>query len=81
MAVMTNETLASNPHLAARGIFVDITHPEIGPTRVMRQPWPFSGLDFTLRHGPLIGQDNDYVLESILGITGSERQELDEVLR
>ena len=45
MAVMTNEALANDPHLAARGVFVDIEHPEIGRTRVMRQPWLFSDLD------------------------------------
>ena len=37
MAVMTNEALASDPHVAARGVFVDIEHPEIGRTRVMRR--------------------------------------------
>ena len=78
---MTNESLATDPHLAARGVFVDIEHPEIGRTRVMRQPWLFSDLDVDLRHGPLMGQDNDYVLDTILGLSTSERAELEEVLR
>ena len=69
MAVMTNESLATDPHLAARDVFVDIEHPELGRTRVMRQPWLFSDLDIDLRHGPLMGQDNDYVLDTILGLS------------
>ena len=82
MAVMTNEALATDPHLAARGVFVEIEHPEIGRTRVMRQPWLFSDLDIDLRHGPLMGQDNDYVLDRSSGSV-SERAPADlaDVLR
>ncbi len=69
MAVMTNEVLAGDPHLAARGVFVEIEHPEIGRTRVMRQPWLFSDLDIEVRPGPLMGQDNDTVLDTILGLS------------
>jgi crotonobetainyl-CoA:carnitine CoA-transferase CaiB-like acyl-CoA transferase len=81
MAVMTNEALANDPHLAARGIFVDIEHPQIGRTRVMRAPWLFSDLDCVVRHGPLIGEDNDYVLETLLGLSPDERARRAEVLR
>ena len=35
MAVMANETLAVEPHVAPRGAFVEIEHPELGRTRVM----------------------------------------------
>ena len=76
MAVMTNESLATDPHLAARRVFVDIDHPELGRTRVMRQPWLFSDLDVEIRHGPLMGQDNDYVLDTILGLSTSERADV-----
>jgi crotonobetainyl-CoA:carnitine CoA-transferase CaiB-like acyl-CoA transferase len=81
MAVMTNETLATDPHLTAREVFVDIEHPELGRTRVMRQPWLFSDLDVEVRHGPLMGQDNDYVLDTILGLSTEERAAIQEVLR
>ena len=80
MAVMTNEALASDPHVAARGIFVDIEHPEIGRTRVMRAPWLFSDLDCAVTPGPLIGQDNDDVLETLLGLSPDERARRAEVL-
>jgi crotonobetainyl-CoA:carnitine CoA-transferase CaiB-like acyl-CoA transferase len=80
MAVMTNEALAGDPHVAARGVFVDVEHPEIGRTRVMRAPWLFSDLQCVPRHGPLIGQDNDYVLGTLLGLSPDERARLSEVL-
>jgi hypothetical protein len=47
----------------------------------MHQPWLFSDLDVDVRHGPLMGQDNDYVLDTILGLSTSERAELEDVLR
>jgi CoA:oxalate CoA-transferase len=81
IAVMTNASLATDPHLSARNVFIDIEHPELGRTRVMRQPWLFSDLDIEIRHGPLLGQDNDYVLDTILGISTNERAALEEVLR
>jgi len=81
MAVMTNESLATYPHITARKVFADIEHPEIGRTRVMRQPWLFSDFDIAIRHGPLMGQDNDHVLDTILGLSTSERADLEDVLR
>ena len=51
-------------------IFVDVVHPEIGATRVLRAPWRFSDLPCAVtRHGPLMGQDNAYVLEQLLGLS------------
>jgi crotonobetainyl-CoA:carnitine CoA-transferase CaiB-like acyl-CoA transferase len=79
MAVMTNEALATDGHLAARGVFVDIDHPEIGRARVMRAPWLWSDLECLLHHGPLMGQDNTYVLEALLGMSPAERDQLAEV--
>ncbi len=81
MAVMTNEALATDPHLVARGMFVEVEHPEIGRTRVLRAPWLFSDLDCAItRHGPLMGQDNAYALEHLLGLSLDQRAALLEVL-
>ncbi len=80
-AVMTNEALATDPHLIDRNVFVDLVHPEIGPTRVMRAPWMFSDLSCDLRPGPLLGQDNEYVLKTLLDIAPGEIDQLSEVLR
>ena len=81
MSVMTNEALAHDPHVAARGVFVDIDHPEIGRTRVMRAPWLFSDLECTVRPGPLMGADNDDILDTLLAVSPEERAQLAEVLR
>ncbi len=81
MAVMTNEALASDPHLAARGVFVEVDHAEIGRTRVMRAPWLFSDLDCAVTSpGPLLGQDNAYVLQQLLGLSAADVARLSEVL-
>jgi len=47
----------------------------------MRPPWIFSDLDIELRPGPLMGQDNDHVLDTILRVSTRERAQLTEVLR
>lgn len=80
MAVMTNRALSSDPHLESRGVFVEIEHPEIGRTVVMRAPWLYSDLKVAPKHGPLIGHDNDDVLRTLLGLSEAECAQLSEVL-
>ncbi len=80
-AVATNDASASDPHLDAREVFVDLDHPAIGRTRVMREPWRFSDLPVTLRPAPLLGQDNGHVLGNILGLRPEEQAALQDVLR
>lgn len=64
--VMTFEALASDPHLDARGVFVDVHHPELGRQRVMRAPWLFSSSDCAIRRaGPLMGAHNDEILPAV----------------
>jgi benzylsuccinate CoA-transferase BbsF subunit len=78
----TNKQLASDPHLAARKVFVAVDHPEIGRHLVMRAPWIMSATDCSIeRHGPLLGQDNRYVLETILDIPVDEHAQFVEVFR
>jgi crotonobetainyl-CoA:carnitine CoA-transferase CaiB-like acyl-CoA transferase len=79
--VMTNAALTRDPHLVARGVFVEVHHPEIGTTRVMRAPWLYSDLPCAIvRPGPLIGQDNDYVMSEVLGASSETRTRLKDVL-
>ena len=78
----TNRELALDPHLESRGVFVDVEHPVIGRHRVMRAPWVFedAGMCRIDGHGPLIGQDNEYVLQDLLGLHPSEVASLADVL-
>jgi crotonobetainyl-CoA:carnitine CoA-transferase CaiB-like acyl-CoA transferase len=71
--VATGEDLAHDPHLAARGFLLDMEHPRMGrlpmpgcPIRFARQPvevW---------RYGPRLGEDNEYVLREIVGLSADE---------
>jgi crotonobetainyl-CoA:carnitine CoA-transferase CaiB-like acyl-CoA transferase len=65
--VMSNADLAGDAHLAARGMFCELIHPEIGRQRVLGAPWHFSDdVCGVHRHGPLLGADNRFVLEELL---------------
>ena len=60
--------VAADPHLAARGAFVNVPQEDLGQQAVMRPPWRFEG-------GPLpplapaapLGQHNDFIIEELLG--------------
>jgi hypothetical protein len=48
----------------------------------MRAPWLFSETRCDIRrHGPLLGQDNGFVLEQLLALPAERHGELAEVLR
>ena len=73
-AVLHQPEMFDDPHLAARGFFVEIEHPEAG-TR--RHPGPmarFERMPLTPVRGPAptLGQHNEEVLRGILGL-GEER--------
>ncbi len=65
--------LAEDPQLAARGFFTEALHPVLGktvfdstPIRLSRTPAQFG------RAAPLLGQDNRYVYQELLGIGDQE---------
>ena len=68
-AVQDAHDLAKDPQLAARGFFIQDSHPVLGkvtldstPIRLSRTPARFR------RAAPLLGQDNRYVYQELLGI-------------
>jgi benzylsuccinate CoA-transferase BbsF subunit len=71
--VATGQDVAHDPHLAARGFLLERAHPRMGvialpnaPVRLQRQPiqiW---------RLGPLLGQDTDYVLRDLVGLSAAD---------
>jgi len=72
-AVRDASDLAQDPQLAVRDFFVESQHPLLGkttadgtPIRLSRTPARFK------RPAPLLGQDNRYVFQDLLGLSQSE---------
>jgi crotonobetainyl-CoA:carnitine CoA-transferase CaiB-like acyl-CoA transferase len=61
----TNRDLVENEHLAARGFFVTLAHPDPGPQRFPGFPIHFGRRSVTLNGPPGLGDHNDQVLSSL----------------
>jgi crotonobetainyl-CoA:carnitine CoA-transferase CaiB-like acyl-CoA transferase len=69
--------LVSDETLWRRGFFPSVTDSKQRSTTIVGAPWRFSVTPATIeRSAPTLGQDNDYVLGELLGLTSSERQSL-----
>lgn len=67
----------SDPHLAARGFFVDLPHSEIGTWPIQNVPFRLSATPVragapTGRAAPCYGEDNAYVYGTLLGLDADE---------
>jgi crotonobetainyl-CoA:carnitine CoA-transferase CaiB-like acyl-CoA transferase len=69
--VRTTREVVNDPHLNARGLWVDIEHPRRGKTRVPNSPIRLHGAapGTVARPAPLLGQDTDRVLGELLEMT------------
>jgi formyl-CoA transferase len=67
-AVLDTQELLQDPSFEQRGIMQTVEHPVIGPYKMTTWPARFSGKPPTLRPAPLLGQNNEDVLESWLGM-------------
>jgi crotonobetainyl-CoA:carnitine CoA-transferase CaiB-like acyl-CoA transferase len=69
--------LGADPQLAHRGHFVDLDHPDLGPGSYERNGFridgPAAGYD---RSGPTLGQDNEWVIGEVLGLSTAEQARL-----
>jgi len=64
---------ASSPHVAAREMLVEIEHPTLGPLVVTGIPAKLSATPGSVRKAPpTVGEDNDFVYGTILGLGPSE---------
>src|SRR5438552_3218264 len=69
--------LQDDPQLAARGHFVELCHPFLGPGRYERNGFRLSDAPSGYgRPGPTLGQDNEMVLGDVLGLTREEIEKL-----
>jgi len=75
--VLSISELFTDPQLAHRGVWPRVTHPAIGPMRLMAPPFRLSATPSRQeRPGPLFGADNDHVFGELLGLTADERTSL-----
>ncbi|MFH1487111.1 MAG: CoA transferase [Chloroflexota bacterium] len=70
---MSSEDMFKDPHLKARRFAQVVKHPEIGKQTVLGAPYKMSVTPPRIkRHGPLLGEHNDYVIGEVLGISKKE---------
>jgi benzylsuccinate CoA-transferase BbsF subunit len=79
MRVHIEDSIADDPHIAARDFIETVEHPELGRRRVVGAPWRFGAGGVGIRRpAPLLGEHNDYVLGEILGLPADEIERLTE---
>ena len=77
--VLNGEDLIQDPHIGARGGWVTVEHPVLGPRTAMAPPWSFSATPATVSaSGPLEGQHEGYVYGELLGLSEEEIEQLRE---
>ena len=73
------EEILTDPHTKARELFTTVDHPALGTQHVMKPAWKFSETPAGIRKpGPLLGEDNETVFETLLGMSKDEIKKLEE---
>lgn len=76
-AVLKARELLEDPHFAARGYFPEVGHTEAGNFPVVGVYAKFSKTPGHLeRSAPLLGEHNEYVFHSLLGLSSDETDKL-----
>ena len=70
--------LLSDPHYRARGTFVEVDHPLGYRETIYGAYVKTSRTEARINPGPSIGQDNDYVLKELLGLSDERYRDLVE---
>ncbi|MBI2887281.1 MAG: CoA transferase [Chloroflexi bacterium] len=79
MPSLTTAQEVQDPHLLARGTWVQVDHPTLAGEIVYGNHWKFSRNPGGIyRHAPLLGEHNQYVLGDLLGISTDEIKALEE---
>ncbi|GAB3570799.1 CaiB/BaiF CoA-transferase family protein [Amycolatopsis endophytica] len=77
--VATVPEVAASPQIAARDMVVESEHPALGTIRMPGNPVKMDRSPPTVRKAPpLVGEDNDHVYGTILGMTPEQVRELGE---
>jgi benzylsuccinate CoA-transferase BbsF subunit len=79
MPSFSAEEILTDQHVKARGLFTEVDHPLLGKQVVMKPAWKFTETPASVRKpGPLLGEDNEEVCGSLLGMTKEEVGKLTE---
>ena len=66
-----------DPHIAARGFFIEQTQADSGTHRYVGHQWKMLGTPLRCdRPSPLMGEDNEYVYRELLGCSDEEYERL-----
>ncbi|MFN8616854.1 MAG: CoA transferase [Dehalococcoidia bacterium] len=69
----TSEDVLADPQLAHRRHFISADHAELGPVTIENSRFILSDTPAAIRRaGPVFGQDNEYVLRQLLGLSEDE---------
>jgi len=76
---LSPQAVVQDRHLAERGFFIDMDHPEMGKVRLPRLPLNMNHSPFgKYEHAPSIGEHNDYVFRELLKMPEEEIARLQE---
>jgi benzylsuccinate CoA-transferase BbsF subunit len=74
-----SEELFTDPHCQARQCYSPTEHHEEGKLYSVAPPWKFSETPARVtKSAPQLGEDNDYVLRELLGLSKNEVDKLTE---
>jgi len=77
--VLDSVDLLRDPHLQDRGVLVELTSDKRANQVIMGAPWTIEpGLTPQYRKAPELGEDNDYVFQTLLGMSEAEIARLGE---
>ena len=78
-AVASPETLQEEPHFKEIGFFQELSRDIVGTQLYPTWPFRFSETPLEMRPAPKLGEHNEYILKSILGLSKVEIEELENV--
>jgi crotonobetainyl-CoA:carnitine CoA-transferase CaiB-like acyl-CoA transferase len=78
-AVMDQRDAANDPHLNERAMFEQATQKDVGTHLYPRAPFKMSESPVGIKRGPVrLGEDNEYVYKTLLGMSDQEYAALEE---
>jgi crotonobetainyl-CoA:carnitine CoA-transferase CaiB-like acyl-CoA transferase len=77
--VLDDADAMADPHLAARGYFLEVEHADAGRHRYPGMPYRFHNAGLSVRLPPVrLGEHNEYVYKRLLGLSQAEYARLEE---